>query len=139
MKDLNMIAPIILFDKPLSALDPKTTGRIQKYLLSLMNKTLIVITHKVSRDELKDFDFIVMIENGKVVLCDTPKMHYLLHVLHFARRAQFRINYNIYEDGAYFYTFWAKSYYDKTKTRWYKYEKVAEEAQTPYGQRHFEI
>lgn len=59
-------APICLMDEIFSATDMNVTQKLQKLLLSMEDKTMIMITHKLS-DELKQFDEILLIENGKLI------------------------------------------------------------------------
>lgn len=58
--------PICLMDEIFSATDMNVTQKLQKLLLSMEDKTMIIITHKLS-DELKQFDEILLIENGKLM------------------------------------------------------------------------
>lgn len=58
--------PICLMDEIFSATDMNVTQKLQKLLLSMEDKTMIIITHKLS-DELKQFDEILLIENGKLI------------------------------------------------------------------------
>ena len=59
-------APIWIMDEVFSATDMNTTKKIQQNLMSINDKTIIMITHKLSED-LSDFDEILIMENGKLV------------------------------------------------------------------------
>ena len=58
--------PIILFDESTSNLDNYSTNKIRETMEKLSkSKTIISIAH--SLDTVKDFDNIIVLENGKVV------------------------------------------------------------------------
>jgi len=58
--------PIILFDEATSALDNYSKSKIEETISELSkNKTIILIAH--SLEMVKDFDNILMINNGKIV------------------------------------------------------------------------
>lgn len=61
--------PIILLDEVTSALDKQNSGQIENRLLTMLNKTVIMVCHKIGSDIIKLFDKIVIIENGKII-CD---------------------------------------------------------------------
>ena len=73
LRALNMETPILLLDEPYSAIDIKTAKKINDYLLSLKDKTIILITHKISFEELKNFDMVILMDNGTVVNFDNPE------------------------------------------------------------------
>lgn len=58
--------PILLMDEATSALDPKTTFEIEKSILAIEELTSMVITHKLNIDILKEYDEIIMINDGKI-------------------------------------------------------------------------
>lgn len=59
-------SPLILLDEATSALDLNTEEKINKYLLSLSNEyTIITVTHRLY--SIKEYDRIIVIENGKIV------------------------------------------------------------------------
>lgn len=58
--------PICLMDEIFSATDMNITQKLQKLLLSMEDKTMIMITHKLS-EQLAEFDEILLMENGKLV------------------------------------------------------------------------
>lgn len=62
--------PICLMDEIFSATDMNITQKLQKLLLSMEDKTMIMITHKLS-GELAQFDEILLMENGKLVKSGT--------------------------------------------------------------------
>ena len=67
--------PILVLDEPTSALDHNSEAKIIENLShSSANKTLIVVTHRMSL--LKLVDRIIVLDNGKVV-ADGPKDHVL--------------------------------------------------------------
>lgn len=54
-------ASIIIFDEPTSGLDPETAEDIENLLLSISNKTVIVITHNWDARYLQKFDDVITI------------------------------------------------------------------------------
>lgn len=54
-------ASIIIFDEPTSGLDPETAEDIENLLLSISNKTIIVITHNWDARYLQKFDDVITI------------------------------------------------------------------------------
>ena len=59
-------SPLILLDEATSALDLNTEEKINKYLLSLSNEyTVITVTHRLY--SVKEYDRIIVIENGEIV------------------------------------------------------------------------
>lgn len=56
---LSSSAPIIIFDEPTTGLDPKTSAEIEKLILNISNKTIIVITHNWNSAYLEQFDGII--------------------------------------------------------------------------------
>ena len=59
--------PIFLLDEPFSAVDANTTKILEKAIFSIPNKTMIVVTHKITEENLKYFDEILTIERGKLI------------------------------------------------------------------------
>ena len=55
--------PFIIYDEPTSNLDSITSQEIDKILLS-NNKGCLMITHKLNEELLKQFDYILVLENG---------------------------------------------------------------------------
>jgi len=66
MRSLTINTPILVYDEPFSAVDAKNTKLLKEYLLSLEHKTIIIITHKVSDEELSGFDHIIEMANGRI-------------------------------------------------------------------------
>ncbi|GKX68017.1 ATP-binding cassette domain-containing protein [Inconstantimicrobium mannanitabidum] len=62
--------PICIMDEVFSATDMNITEKLEKVLLSMKDKTMIIITHKLS-EHLEEFDEILLIENGKLVQSGT--------------------------------------------------------------------
>ncbi len=66
---------IILMDEPFSALDPVTRAELQDEIYKLQKnekKTIIFVTHDMD-EAIKLADRICIIQNGKIVQCDTPE------------------------------------------------------------------
>lgn len=63
---------IILLDEPFSALDIQNTLLMQDKVYNLENKTMIVVTHNLSRDNLKYFDEVIIMNNGFIERSDAP-------------------------------------------------------------------
>ncbi|WP_027634363.1 ATP-binding cassette domain-containing protein [Clostridium hydrogeniformans] len=57
---------ICLMDEPFSAIDAKTTELLEDTLLNMKDKTIIMVTHKLSED-LRKFDEILLMENGEII------------------------------------------------------------------------
>ena len=66
---------ILFFDEPTSALDPELTGEVLKVIKQLAseNMTMIIVTHEMQFAR-EVSDRIVFIENGVVVIDDTPEV-----------------------------------------------------------------
>lgn len=66
---------IILMDEPFSALDPVTRGDLQDAIVKLqkrLHKTIVFVTHDMD-EAVKLADRICIIQNGRIVQCDTPE------------------------------------------------------------------
>lgn len=59
--------PVLLLDEVTSALDLNMAYSIEKLILSLEDVTKIVITHRLEKEILKQYDEIIMMKNGKIV------------------------------------------------------------------------
>lgn len=59
-------ADILLMDEPFAAIDSNTTDLLESRLLSMQDKTIIMVTHKLSKD-LNKFDEILLMDNGQIV------------------------------------------------------------------------
>ena len=67
--------PIILMDEPFSALDPMTRAELQDEIHRLQqayHKTIVFVTHDMD-EAIKLADRICIIQNGRVIQCDTPE------------------------------------------------------------------
>ena len=72
---LAMQPSIILFDEPTSALDPELVNEVLKVIEELANEglTMIIVTHEM-RFAFHVSDRVVFMENGHIVLNDTPEV-----------------------------------------------------------------
>lgn len=50
---------VLIFDEPLANLDTATAERIEDLLLSIENKTLLVVSHQFTEEKLKGFDQVI--------------------------------------------------------------------------------
>lgn len=57
---------ICLMDEPFAAADVSTTEMLENALLSTYEKTIIMVTHKISED-LNKFDQVILMDDGKIV------------------------------------------------------------------------
>lgn len=57
---------ICIMDEPFSAMDVNLTKKVQDIILDTEDKTVIMVTHKIS-NELNSFDEILIMEDGKIV------------------------------------------------------------------------
>jgi len=57
---------ICLMDEPFAAIDAKTTELLENTLLNMEDKTIIMVTHKLSKD-LNKFDEVILMDDGKIV------------------------------------------------------------------------
>lgn len=51
----------------IKALDNVTSYQIEKSILNIENLTKIIITHKLNKDILVEYDMIIVVKDGKVV------------------------------------------------------------------------
>lgn len=58
---------ILILDESTSALDNETAYSLEKSLLSLENLTMIVVTHKLIKNLLTDYDEIIVMKDGMVI------------------------------------------------------------------------
>ncbi|MCR5374477.1 MAG: ABC transporter ATP-binding protein/permease [Lachnospiraceae bacterium] len=58
-------ASVIIFDEPTSGLDPETAEEIEKRILDIKDKTIIVITHNWNQTYLDMFDKVINVTNGE--------------------------------------------------------------------------
>lgn len=59
--------PICLMDESFSALDANTTESVQNALMAMKEKTIIMVAHKLSQQQLIQFDEIILMDSGKIV------------------------------------------------------------------------
>lgn len=59
-------APICIFDEAFSATDINTTKRLSDFIMSMHDKTIIMVTHKLS-SQLSEFDEIIHMKDGKII------------------------------------------------------------------------
>ncbi len=64
---LSADTPICIMDEPFSAMDMNTTEVLQNTLMSIKDKTIVMVTHKLSQQQLEQFDEIILMKSGKVV------------------------------------------------------------------------
>lgn len=65
----------LLLDEPLANLDPQSAVDVMNLISEInrdLNKTIIMIEHRLEDALIVDFDKIVLIDNGAVISCDTP-------------------------------------------------------------------
>lgn len=58
--------PICILDEPFSATDMNTTKRLNEFIMTMDDKTIIMITHKLT-PQLSEFDEILIMKYGKIV------------------------------------------------------------------------
>lgn len=58
---------ILILDESTSALDNETAYSLEKSLLNLENLTMIVVTHKLIKNLLTDYDEIIVMKDGMVI------------------------------------------------------------------------
>jgi energy-coupling factor transport system ATP-binding protein len=65
---------ILLFDEPLANLDPKTGQTAIKLIddIHKLNKTIVIIEHRLEDVLYRDVDRIIVMSQGKIVMDDTP-------------------------------------------------------------------
>lgn len=63
MSMVNM--PILAMDEPYSAVDSETSSRVHNYIMKNIDKTVLMVTHKLTN--LKLFDEIILMENGRII------------------------------------------------------------------------
>lgn len=65
---LTSSACICLMDEPFSAMDANLTYKMQQTFLESNDKTVIMATHKISQQSLHQFDEIIIMENGSMMI-----------------------------------------------------------------------
>jgi len=58
---------IMLFDEPLSALDPKNAYAVESYITNLDSKMIINVSHRINESLLTAYDKIMLMDKGRVV------------------------------------------------------------------------
>ncbi len=58
---------ILVFDEVVSTLDVETAYEIEKMILSYQNKTVIFISHNFSGKLIKEYDEIIVVDQGKIL------------------------------------------------------------------------
>lgn len=58
--------PIIIMDEGTSAMEQKTSYELEQYLLNDEFLTVITITHKMDEKNLKNYDYIIVMNNGEI-------------------------------------------------------------------------
>ena len=66
---------VLLSDEVTASLDLKSTEEIEKTILALDDITIIYICHKISKDLLKSFDYVLKMENKKIVIEDISERY----------------------------------------------------------------
>lgn len=82
VKILLMDKEIILLDEPFSALDFQSKRLLQNKILSLSSKTVIMITHDISKESLCNFDEILIMKDGLLLVSGTPEQVLVSHAYH---------------------------------------------------------
>lgn len=59
--------PIIILDEATASLDNETAYKIEKSLLDIQDLTLVSITHKLIKENLKMYDEIIYIRSGEII------------------------------------------------------------------------
>ncbi len=59
--------PICIMDEPFSATDVNTTKILQNILMDMKDKTIIMVTHKLSQQQLEQFDEIILMHHGEII------------------------------------------------------------------------
>lgn len=60
-------APLVLMDEPTSALDAETAYEIEEMVINLENTLCVIVTHRLSKYILEQYDLIYMFDNGTIV------------------------------------------------------------------------
>ncbi|MCL2854631.1 MAG: ABC transporter ATP-binding protein/permease [Defluviitaleaceae bacterium] len=62
---------IMLFDEPLSALDPKNAFSVESYLTKMEGKLVINVSHRINESLLSAYDKIMLLDKGRVLYFDS--------------------------------------------------------------------
>ncbi len=63
---------ILILDEPTAGLDTFYARNIMEQICAMSNRIIVVATHDLEKENLLRFDYVYMVENGKVVAEDTP-------------------------------------------------------------------
>jgi ATP-binding cassette subfamily B protein len=66
--------PVMIYDEPDASLDPEASQELMNRILSLKNKTVVVITQHVSKT--LECDHVIVMENGRVIEQGNPRELY---------------------------------------------------------------
>ncbi len=58
--------PIFIMDEPFSAMDTSMTEKVQDKIMPMKDKTIIMVTHKLT-EQLSTFDEIILMKDGEIV------------------------------------------------------------------------
>ncbi len=64
---LSADTPIYIMDEPFSAMDVNTAETLQNTLMDMKDKTIIMVTHRLSQQQLEQFDEVILMKSGRVV------------------------------------------------------------------------
>lgn len=56
----------MILDEATSSLDNETSRKIEKSILGIDNLTALVVTHKLSKELLKEYDEIIVLKDGRI-------------------------------------------------------------------------
>lgn len=65
--------PILLLDEPFSAMDRETGDLIQRKLLALPDKTILVVTHDLAPEHLRLYDEVLVLQDGRLIFAGPPE------------------------------------------------------------------
>lgn len=67
LRMLSFNSPIILLDEAFSSIDYSTVKIIKEYLWTLKDKIIIKVTHDNNLENLKRYDYLIKLEDGKII------------------------------------------------------------------------
>lgn len=62
-------SPILLLDECTSQLDNDTALQVEDYILSLKEKTIIMVLHRLNKSILEKADYVVIVKDGEIIEC----------------------------------------------------------------------
>lgn len=87
--------PVLILDEITSSLDAETAQEIEKQILSLQDKTVIAVSHRLNKNLLAQYNKIIVLQDGRVCECGTfdelirlKKIFYSLYTLEAVERIQ---------------------------------------------------